>query len=73
MVDGKKIKVWYDKEGDFLEVMFEKRAGHFRETSNDSVMEKIDLKGNVIGFSILKVSSRALRKPLSFTLKNRVA
>ena len=30
----KKLKVWYDKEGDFLEVMFEQRAGYFRETAN---------------------------------------
>ncbi len=70
---NKKIKVWFDKEADFLEVMFEKKAGHFRETTNDAVMEKIDAAGNVIGFSILKVSSLALNKPLSVTLKSRVA
>lgn len=70
---NKKIKVWFDKEADFLEVMFEKKAGHFRETTNDAVMEKIDAAGNVIGFSILKVSSLALNKPLSVTLKSKVA
>ena len=69
----KKIKVWFDKEADFLEVIFEKRAGYFRETTNDAVMEKIDAAGNVIGFSILKISSLALRKPLSITLKSKVA
>jgi len=68
-----KIKVWYDKEADFLEVMFEKKKGYFRETSSDAVMEKVDIKGNVIGFSILKVSSLSNRKPLSVTLKRRVA
>jgi hypothetical protein len=36
----KRLKIWYDKEGDFLEVMFEQRAGHFRETANPHVMEK---------------------------------
>ena len=73
MDKNKQIKVWYDKEADFLEVIFERKEGAFRETSNDAVMEKVDAKGNVIGFSILKVSSLSLRKPLSVTLKSRVA
>jgi len=50
------IRVWYDKEGDFLEVMFERKEGFFRETSNESVLEKVDTEGNVIGFSITNVS-----------------
>ncbi len=52
-----KVKVWYDSEGDFLEVIFKQKEGYFRETSSDQVMEKVDMDGNVIGFSILKVSS----------------
>ncbi|MBL7209365.1 MAG: DUF2283 domain-containing protein [Dehalococcoidia bacterium] len=52
-----KVKVWYDSKGDFLEVMFNQKEGYFRETSPDQVMEKVDMEGNVIGFSILKVSS----------------
>lgn len=52
-----KIKVWYDSEGDFLEVMFENKEGYFKETESDQVMEKVDMDGKVIGFSILKVSS----------------
>ncbi|KAF5416289.1 MAG: hypothetical protein C5S38_02955 [Candidatus Methanophagaceae archaeon] len=36
---GKEIKIWYDSEGDFLEVIFERKAGYFRETGNDAVME----------------------------------
>ena len=53
----KRVKIWYDKEGDFLEVMFDQRAGFFRETSNPHVMEKVDEKGNVLGFSVMKVSA----------------
>ena len=53
----KVVKLWYDPEGDYLEVLFERKAGHFRETSNDHVMEKVDEKGHVIGFSILRVSA----------------
>jgi uncharacterized protein YuzE len=47
-----------------------KKAGYFRETENDAVMEKVDEEGNVIGFSILKVSELK-EKPLSITLKSR--
>ncbi|VVB97870.1 Uncharacterised protein [uncultured archaeon] len=67
---GKEIKIWYDKEGDYLEVIFEKKAGYFKETENDAVMEKVDTKGNVIGFSILKVSALKAERPLSVSLKN---
>jgi len=66
-VAARKLKIWYDREGDYLEVIFDQREGYFRETDNDQVMEKVDAKGNVLGFSILKVS--ALRKvPLEVTL-----
>jgi uncharacterized protein YuzE len=70
---GKEIKVWYDKEADFLEVLFEKKEGYFRETENDAVMEKVDKDGNVVGFSILKVSAIASGKPLSLHLKSQAA
>jgi hypothetical protein len=64
---GKRLKVWYDKEGDFLEVMFEQRPGYFRETSNPHVMEKVDEQGHVLGFSVMRVS--ALRdSPLEVAL-----
>ncbi|TMB93392.1 MAG: DUF2283 domain-containing protein [Chloroflexi bacterium] len=62
-----KINLWYDAEGDFLEVALEKKAGYFKETALDQVMAKVDMEGRVIGFSILKVS--ALKgKPLELSL-----
>ncbi|MGR3311537.1 MAG: DUF2283 domain-containing protein [Candidatus Brocadiales bacterium] len=67
------IKVWYDKEGDFLEVIFERKTGYFKETENDAVMEKVDEKGNIIGFSILKVSALKEQEPLSISLKSHIA
>ena len=70
---GKKIiRIWYDKEGDYLEVLFERKKGYFRETKNDAVMEKVDEEGNIIGFSILKVSVLK-EKPLSIELESHVA
>ncbi len=70
---AKKIEVWYDREGDYLEVIFERKAGYFKETGNDAVMEKVDEDGNVIGFSILKVSALKEHKPLSISLESKVA
>ncbi len=65
----KEITIWYDKKADFLEVMFEKKPGYFRDTENDAVMEKVDMKGNVIGFSIMGVSTLLTTKPISVSLK----
>jgi uncharacterized protein YuzE len=64
----KEIRIWYDKEGDYLEVIFERKAGYFRETENDAVMEKVDEEGKIVGFSILKVSALKGGRPLSITL-----
>ena len=47
---SKTIKVWFDPEGDFLEVIFENKPGFFKETDNDLVMEKVDEDGNILGF-----------------------
>jgi hypothetical protein len=53
----KSVKIWYDPEGDFLEVIFDQSPGFFRETPSDQVMEKVDDQGNILGFSVLKVSA----------------
>jgi hypothetical protein len=48
-----KVRVWFDAEGDFLEVRFSDKAGFIRETKNDAVMERVDEHGNILGFSIM--------------------
>jgi len=53
----RRVKIWYDPEGDYLEVIFEQKPGYFRETTSDQVMEKVDEAGNILGFSVLKVSA----------------
>lgn len=68
----KEIKIWFDKEGDYLEVIFEKKAGYYKETENDAVMEKVDNEGKIIGFSIIKLSE-IKNFPLSISLKSSVA
>jgi hypothetical protein len=66
-MDKKIVRLWYDRRGDYLEVTFQKKAGFFRQTKNDAVMEKVDSKGNILGFSILNVS-KLTRKPLQVSL-----
>ena len=61
------VKLWYDREGDYLEVMFERGEGYFKETQNDQVMEKVDPRGKILGFSVLKVSQLGMQ-PLDVAL-----
>ena len=61
------MKLWYDSEGDYLEVLFQKKPGYFRETSNDQVMKKVDEKGHMLGFSVLKIS-KLRKKPIDVAL-----
>ena len=59
-----KVRVWFDAEGDFLEVRFSDAAGYMKETDNDAVMERVDERGQVIGFSIMQVCKLSRQKPL---------
>jgi uncharacterized protein YuzE len=70
---GEEVRVWYDEEGDYLEVLFARKKGYFRETDHDAVMEKVDEVGNIIGFSILNVSALKGASPLDVTLKTQRA
>ena len=66
----KRVKIWYDAEGDYLEVIFDQKPGFFRATPSDQVMEKVDDEGNILGFSVLRVSSLR-QKPLEVALSSR--
>ncbi len=59
-----KVKVWFDVEGDFLEVRFSDAAGYEKETQHDAVMERVDAQGNVIGFRVMGVSRFKKSNPL---------
>ena len=60
-------KVWFDEEGDFLEVTFADRAGYFREIGPD-LYERVDEGGRVLGFAIFNFSERN-RKPIEVPLE----
>lgn len=66
MREKKEIKVWYDREGDYLEVVFDDDAlCTFRNTDNDAVMEMVDEGGKIVGFSIMAVSKLSSERPIS--------
>jgi uncharacterized protein YuzE len=63
------VKVWYDQEGDYLEVIFEDAPATLEEVSDD-VFERRAPDGRVIGFAVLDVSKHdqdKLTVPLDVT------
>lgn len=67
----KEIKIAFDKKADFLEVIFDIKEGYWKDTEKDAIMVKVDMEGNVIGFSVTGVS--ALDHPLYLTLDDKNA
>ena len=65
---AEKVKVWFDPEGDFLEVRFSDAPGFMRETGNDALMERVDEQGKVLGFSILGVTRFRKERPFEAEL-----
>jgi len=50
-----KLRVWYDQEGDLLEVTFEDAPGTFEEIQDD-VFERRTTDGRVVGFAVMNFS-----------------
>ena len=65
---AEKVKIWFDAEGDFLEVGFSDAPGYMKETNHDAVMERVDEQGKVIGFSVLGVSRIRRGQPIEAEL-----
>jgi ribosomal protein S11 len=63
-----KVKLWLDPEADYLEVVFSDAPGYMKETDNESVMERVDAEGNVIGFSVQGISQFKNGHPLNTEL-----
>ena len=49
------VKVWYDNEGDFLDITFEEAPATMEEIEDD-LFERRSIDGRVIGFSLLNFS-----------------
>jgi hypothetical protein len=65
---AEKVKVWFDAEGDYLEVRFNDQPGYMKEGKHEAIMERVDAQGNIIGFSILGVSRFNKDHPLQAEL-----
>ena len=62
-----KVYVWFDPEGDFLEVTFDAaRDGDMEQTADSRIAVNVDDDGNIIGFHVLNVSSLMKEKGLPF-------
>jgi len=52
------VRVWFDPEGDLIEVELGKPRKGFFKDAGDDVFLRVDTKGNIIGFAILNVTKR---------------
>ena len=66
------IKLWYDSEADFLEVVFEKGKGVAYDTEDERVEVRIDEDGRVLSFHVLGLKS-ASDSPLNIEVKPKEA
>jgi uncharacterized protein YuzE len=55
------LKVWYDREGDILEVIFEDVPAMMEEISDD-VFERRTTDGRVVGFMVMNFSQHNREK-----------
>jgi hypothetical protein len=63
------VTIWFDAEADYLEVRFSNEPGYEKATSHDAVMERVNARGEVIGFSVLGVTRFRTGNPLRADLK----
>jgi hypothetical protein len=59
---GDNLNVWFDPEGDHLDIVLDQKAGHFEDTALENVMRKRDAEGNLLALSIFNLSSFARRE-----------
>ncbi|MSP14558.1 MAG: DUF2283 domain-containing protein [Chloroflexi bacterium] len=63
------VKVWYDREGDFLEVTFEETPAAMEEIADD-LFERRTPDGRIVGFAVFNFSRHdrnELTLPLAVT------
>lgn len=66
---SKTVSVWYDDEGDMIEVLWAFREGYFTPTDDDRILKRLDDDGEVIGFLIHEVSTLKQPNPIEFALE----
>ena len=64
----RRVSVWYDDEGDMLEVLWAFREGYFTPTDDERILKRLDDDGEVIGFLIHEMSTLNQPAPVEFEL-----
>lgn len=62
------VSVWYDDDGDMLEVLWAFREGYFSSTDDERVLKRLNDDGEVIGFLIHDFSTLKQPSPVEFEL-----
>ena len=65
---SRRVSVWYDEEGDMLEVLWAFREGYFTPTDDERILKRLDDDGEVIGFLIHEMSTLKQSSPVEFAL-----
>ena len=65
---SRSVSVWYDDEGDMLEVLWAFREGYFTPTDDERILKRLDDDGEVIGFLIHEMSTLKQPSPVEFEL-----
>jgi hypothetical protein len=52
MAERTRVNVWYDKEGDYLDVTWGRGNTYYTATEDEHVMALVDMEGNIQGFKI---------------------
>lgn len=65
------IRLWYDSDADFLEVVFEKGKGVAYDTDDERVEMRLDGQGKVLSFHALGLKS-VFGSPLNIKIKPKV-
>jgi uncharacterized protein YuzE len=69
------LTIWYDQQGDYLEVIFEDAPATLEEVEDD-VFERRTPDGRVVGFAVFNVSKHdrdSIALPLSVTAQSSAA
>ena len=63
-----KVSVWYDAEGDMLEVLWAFREDYFTPTHDERILKRLGDDSQVIGFLIHEMSTLKQSDPIEFDL-----
>lgn len=61
-----KVRIWFDPEGDLLQVTLKEGKGFFRPPKDDTLI-RVNEQGEMLGFMVLNVTKRETKRPIAIT------